>query len=291
MLVQRSHMRPVRYITAFLIVVASPLAAQIDFTIPSTNSHATLTQTIAATTIEISYNRPNTRGRDVFGSVVPYGKVWRTGSDATTKIHFDTPVLLEGNHVDSGRYELFTVPGRNQWEIRLQKASNQWGSYKYDPGKDLLMFSVTAQSSKTVTETFTISIDNVASSSALLQIAWDDVVVPIRIDVDLMATVVPGLERALQQEGRRPYFHAAMFYYENDIDIDRAAELMELALEQNPGHIGMLYRQALILEKKGDMAGAKKAAEASLAGARMVDGELKEEYTRLNTAFLKQLGK
>ncbi len=109
---------------------------------------------------------------------------------------------------------------------------------------------------------------------------------PVRITVDLEATVVPRLEAALRADGRRPYFQAAMFYYENDLDLDRAAELMALALQPNPDHIGMLYRQALILERKGDRPGAIASAERSLAGARTAERELREEYIRLNQALL-----
>ena len=260
-----------------------------DFIIPRTNSRATITQTIASTQIEVTYNRPNKKGRVIFGNLVPYGQVWRTGSDEATKVHFSTPLMLEGNEIDSGRYELFTIPGRNKWEVILQQSKNQWGSYRYDPENDVARFSVNPVTSDKIIETFTISVDRIGSDSGILNLAWDDVIVPIGIKVDLKTTVVPDLEKALLKEGRRPYFQAAMFYYENDLDINRAAELMVLALKQNPGHIGMLYRQALILKKKGDLAEAKQAAEQSLAGAQNMGSELKAEYIKLNKALLEEL--
>lgn len=272
---------------SFLPVAAQNAAG--NFIIPKTNSKATVTQTIAATQIEISYNRPNKRGREIFGNLVPFGKVWRTGSDAATELYFSTPLRLAGNAIDSGRYELFTIPGKNKWEIILQKNKNQWGSYKYNAENDAARFSVIPVKAGKTFETFTIAIDQVGSANGVLNISWDDVVVPIEITIDLKTTVIPGLEKSLLKQDRPPYFHAAMFYFENDLDINRAAELMSLALKQSPGHIGMLYRQGLILKRKGDIKEAIQAAEQSLAGAQKADPELKAEYTRLNTALLAEL--
>ena len=259
------------------------------FLIPRTNSSATLTQTIASTKIEINYHRPNKRGREIFGSLVPYGKIWRTGSDEATRVYFSTPVQLEGHPVDSGSYELFTIPGPTGWEIILQTNNHQWGSYRYRDTNDVLRFTVAPSTSMATVETFTISLDQIGPDHGVVNIAWDHVVVSVRIKIDLMTTVIPGLEKLLSADGRRPYFQAAMFYYENDIDIDRAADLMALALEQNPGHLGMLYRQALILKRKGDVEAAIASAEQSLKAAQQADMELKAEYTRLNTRLLEEL--
>lgn len=260
-----------------------------NFIIPKTNSKATIVQTIAATQIEITYNRPNKRGREIFGNLVPFGKIWRTGSDEATEVYFSTPLKLAGNTIDAGRYELFTIPGEIKWEIILQKNKNQWGSYNYNVENDVARFFVTPVKANNIIETFTISIDQVGSDNGILNISWDNVVVPIELKIDLKTTVIPKLEKALLKEGRHPYFHAAMFYFENDLDMNRASELMSLALEQNPGHIGMLYRQALILKRKGEIKEAIQAAEQSFAGAQNADPELKTEYSRLNTALLQEL--
>jgi Protein of unknown function (DUF2911) len=171
----------------------------------------------------------------------------------------------------------------------LQQSNSQWGSYSYDPARDVARVTAQPAAASEAVETFTISIDDVTTDGATLNVRWDRVRVPVQIEIDVRATAVPQLEAALQVEGRRPYFLAAMFYFENDLDIDRAAALMALAVDANPTHIGMLYRQALILERKGDRAGAIAAAESSLAGAASAAEELRAEYTRLNTALLDRL--
>ncbi len=289
-----SIIKSVRWPSVFLCLVQFFGAVyaqgnQDNFIIPKTNSKSNITQMVAATRIEIIYHRPNKRGRVIFGDLVPYGKIWRTGSDDATELYFSTPVKLAGQEVDSGRYELFTIPDSNQWEIILQQHKNQWGSYSYQMENDVVRFSVVPRQIQTTVETFTISVDQITTDGGILNISWDDLVVPIPLSIDLKTTVIPRLEKALLKEGRRPYFHAAMFYFENDLNIDCAAELMSLALKEYPGHIGMLYRQALILRAKGDVEHAIRAAQQSLAGAKEADLELRTEYTRLNSALLKEL--
>jgi Protein of unknown function (DUF2911) len=277
------------FLTVFL---PAGLAAQDQspaFEVPTTNSHALIQQRIAATDIEVIYNRPSVKGRVIFGKLLPWDQVWRTGSDAATKISFSTPVSLNGTPVEAGSYELFSVPGKSEWIIILQENHSQWGSYAYNQENDVARIKVKPVSLQDAVETFTISFDDVKSAAVTLNISWEKVRVPLQITVDIRETVLAQLEAALMQEGRRPYFRAAMFYFENDLDINRAAELMELAVKEKPNHIGMLYRLALILERKGDFAGARDASKRSLQASASAGQELREEYTRLNNQLLARL--
>lgn len=283
-------MRIVFRLTILLSLVAFDLSAQEPtFEVPVTSPPAMVKQRVAATDIEINYNRPSMRDREIFGALIPYDQVWRTGADAATRIAFSTPVSFGGSPVPAGSYELFTIPGMSEWTVIVAKDRSQWGSYKYDPEGDVARVTLKPTMLSERVETLTLSLDELTANSTVLRIAWDKVRVPVKIEVDVRATVLPQLEAALQAEGDRPYFRAAMFYFDNDLDIDRAAELIALALEKKPDHIGMLYRQALILERKGDVQGAIAAAERSLASASATGQELKEEYTRLNNALLARL--
>lgn len=269
---------------------AGMMQAQLaSFEVPATNTHAVIEQRVAATDIKVDYNRPNRKGRTIFGGLVPFGKIWRTGSDASTKIYFSTPVSLNGCALDSGRYELFSIPGKTEWTIILQSSRSQWGSYGYKKENDALRITAKPVSLGQQVETFTIGFDKITSNSAEIAISWEKTKVPVEIKIDLAKTVLPQLEASLQNDERKQYFRAAMFYYENDLDINRAAELMELAIKSNPNHLGMFYRQGLILEQKGDRKGAIEAAEKSLQLAQSAGEELKAEYIKLNTALLKRL--
>lgn len=257
--------------------------------LPRTNPPATVTQRIGVTDVEVRYNRPSVRGRSIFGALVPFGQVWRTGSDEATTIRFADPVTFNGASVPAGTYELFTVPGRDRWVVILQRQRAQWGSYAYDPAHDVLRVTATPAALAATVESFTMAIDDVTAKAATLHLTWERTRVPVTIGVDVVALTVPRVEAALKSEGRKPYFAAAMFYFENGLDVQMAAEWMALALKDSPGHIGMRYRQALILEKAGDRPGAIQAARASLAGAAQSGRELREEYTRLNTTLLRRL--
>jgi hypothetical protein len=276
----------------FSVVCATQsLLAQSLFEIPATNSHSVIQQQIASTYINVEYNRPNIKGRKIFGGLIPFGKIWRTGSDASTKLYFSTPVYLNNHPLDSGTYEIFTIPNSQEWTIILQQSKSQWGSYSYKIENDVLRFTVKREKIAKPLETFTISFDKITSKSAELSLNWEKTRVPIFITIDLIKTVVPKLEESLLVEGRKPYFKAAMFYFENNIDIGRAAALMQLAINENPNHLGMLYRQALILERMGDKEKAIESSEKSLMLANSAGEELKAEYIKLNTTLLKRLRK
>jgi Protein of unknown function (DUF2911) len=275
---------------AFILPALAPHWAAADaVVVPTTNALAVVKQRVAATDIEVTYHRPSVKGRKIFGGLVPYGHVWRTGSDNATRISFDTPLKLNGVAIDAGTYELFTIPGETEWTVVIHQDKSQWGAYSYDPANDVARVTANPVSLSDPVESFTIDLSDIRSSAATLNIAWERTRVPMHIEIDVRATAVPKVEAALQAPGRKPYFAAAMFYFENDLDIERAAELIAQAIAQSPGHVGMLHRQALILAKKGDRAGAMAAAEKSLAGAKGSPSPLREEYERLNNALLEEL--
>jgi hypothetical protein len=139
-----------------------------------------------------------------------------------------TPVRFGGAPVDSGTYELFTIPDEVAWTVILQRARQQWGSYSYDASHDVVRITAPVVRLSEPIETISLGIGNVRPGSADLEISWERTRVPVRIEIDVRATAVPRVEAALAAEGRKPYFTAAMFYFENDIDLDRAAELMAL---------------------------------------------------------------
>ncbi|MEZ5419850.1 MAG: DUF2911 domain-containing protein [Vicinamibacterales bacterium] len=258
--------------------------------LPRTNPPATITQRIGVTDVTVKYGRPAMKGRAIFGALVPYDQLWRTGADEATTLTADTPFTVNGAAVPAGTYALFTIPSRGTWTVILDRQAAQWGSYSHRAGDEVARVTVTPAALERPVESLTFTFDDVTADAATLHVAWERTRVPIRLGVETVALAVPRLEAALAADGRRPYFQAAMFYFENGLDLEKAAAWMALALEDAPGHIGMLYRQALILEKKGDRAGAIAAARQSLAGAAGEKQELRDEYTRLNTALLARLG-
>ncbi len=273
------------------VVSVSPLWAQnaapvVEF--PAASPRGVVKQRVGVTDIELSYSRPSARGREIFGQLVPYGEVWRTGADVATKLTLSTAAKLNGVDVAAGDYELFTIPGETEWTFILQNARGQWGSYGYDPANDVVRFTAQPQRLAEPVESLSFGINDLDTNGATLSLTWENTRVPVKIAVDTTALLVPQIEAAMASDAaEKPYFGAAMFYYANDLDLDQALAWMEAGLKAQPEAFWMIYRHGLLLEKKGDKAGAIAAAEQSKALAEKANPpELREEYIRLNQALI-----
>ena len=281
----------------FLLLAAGlatgSLFAQSDapLAFPAASQPATISQRVGLTDIEITYSRPAMRGREIFGALVPYGEVWRTGANNATKITFSTDVTLNGSAVPAGTYELHTIPTPGDWTVIIHRDMGQWGSYAYDPENDIARFTASPESLRTPVQTLTLSIDDIKKESATLGIAWAGTRVPVEIEVDVAGQLVPQIEAAMAADGgNKPYFQAAMYYYENDLDLEKATAWMDAAVAGNPGQMWMIYRQGLILAKKGDKAAALAAARQSIELAQNAPSpSLRDEYIRLNEALIASL--
>lgn len=277
-------------------VLATGLFAQAPapkLAFPDASPAATLKQRVGLTDIEINYNRPSMKGRTIYGGLVPYGEVWRTGANTATKITFSTDVKLNGTAVPAGTYELFTIPGKDEWTVIIHKNMSQWGSYAYDMKNDVARFAAKpAASMMNAVESFSMGFSDLHSDSAMLTLTWEKTRVSVKVEVDVVGQLVPQIEAAMAnpEVAKKIAFPSAMFYYENNLDLKKAAAWMDIANTARPGQMWMVYRKGLILEKMGDRAGAKAAAEESLAlTAKEQPGELRDEYTRLNNALLARL--
>ena len=271
--------------------LASGLAAQeakkIEF--PQPSPAASVKEKVGVTDVSVEYSRPSARERKIFGGLVPYGQVWRTGANAATKITFGGDVKLGGTAVPAGSYALFTIPGENEWTVILSKVTDEWGSYAYNEKDDQARVKVKPVAMAEPLETMTIGLQDMRAGKANLVIAWEKTKVPVPIDTDLVAKVKPQIEAAMAGSGEKPYFPAAMFYYENDLDMNLAKEWIEAASKKQPDAVWITYRKGLILKKAGDKAGAMAAAKQALEMASKQEGEIKAEYTRLSENLIASL--
>ena len=277
-------------VAAFL---ASGLHAQeakkIEF--PQPSPLASVKERVGVTDVSIEYSRPSVRERKIFGGLVPYGEVWRTGANAATKITFGGDVKIGGAAVPAGSYALFTIPGDSEWTVILSKVvDDQWGSYAYNQKDDQARVKVRPVGMAEPMETMTISLQDMRAGKANLVIAWEKTKVPVEIDTDLVAKIKPQIEAAMAGSGeKKPYFAAAMFYYENNLDMALAKSWIETAAKQQPDAVWIAYRKGLILKKAGDKAGAMAAAKQALELASKAEGELRAEYTRLSENLIASL--
>ena len=263
---------------AALVLSALPAVAQLK--LPRVSQHQTLTQTVGLTDITINYSRPGVKGREVWGALVPWAKVWRTGANEATTIKFTDDVTINGQKLPAGTYSLHTVPGRDEWIVIFNSVADQWGSYSYDEKKDALRVNAKPQKSD-FHEWLTFDFPQIADDSATIAIKWENVSVPFTVGVDTrtkaMANVKAALAAAKADDWQTRYRAAS---YANDIgDTAEANAWIEDALKVKPT-MQAYYLKARMQAKAGDKAGARASAAQALKLAGADDKVVVEEIQR-----------
>ncbi len=279
-------MKKITILFAFLFIAAFSYA-QIES--PAASPASKLEQAVGLTDVTIEYARPSMKGRTIFGNLVPYGKLWRTGANARTKITFSNDVTIEGKELKKGTYALFTIPNQNQWEIILYTDYQGNGAPRdMDDSKVAARFNVTPMVTSMARESFTIEIANLTNSGATIYLLWEKVRVPINFTVPTDKEVMANIERAMSGPSSSDYYTASMYYYDEGKDISKAKEWMEKAMQgnQNPP-FWQLRSQSLIYAKAGDKTRAIETARKSLAAAKAAGNA---DYVKMNEDSLKEWG-
>ena len=272
----------------FLLAVASFIIFSTEaqqLTTPQPSPTAEIKQNFALSSIEISYSRPGVKGRKIFGDLVPYGKVWRTGANSATTVTFGEDVTIGGKKVAAGKYGLLSIPGETEWTFIITKQLDVTSPAAYKQDQDVVRVDVKPMSMDYQMETFTMQFGNIKSNSCDLSIMWDKtaVALPITTDVD---TKVMGQIDQLMNKDNRPYFNAAMYYMENGKDLNQALAWFDKAAEQQPDAFWVHHQRANALAKLGKKNEAKAAAEKSKALATTAKND---DYVTLNNKLLEQL--
>jgi len=288
------HRISLRLVTLFFVATLATVgqaqnsAPKLEF--PAASPECTIKQRIGITDVEITYSRPSVKGRTIFGGLEPWGEVWRAGANSATKVTFSTPVKLNGKPVPAGTYGLFALLGKEEWTIILNKVPNQWGAYQYNAKDDVVRVPAKTTALADLVETFTIDFNDLRDESASLNLSWERTRVSVKLEVDVVTELVPKIEALMASDApKKPYFAAAMFYLDHNLDLKKAAGWMDVLIAEQPDAFYLNYRKAKILAKAGDKAGALAAANASLALAAKSSGALKDEYTRLNQELIASL--
>ncbi|MGN0003228.1 MAG: DUF2911 domain-containing protein [Sphingobacterium composti] len=267
--------------TVALMFIGTEMS-QAQVQLPPASSTTTIIQGLGIKNIILSYQRPNIKDRKIFGGLVPYNEVWRTGANNIPTLTLDEEVNIEGNIVPAGTYGIFTIPTPTDWTIILSKNPKQWGAYQYNQADDFLRFKVKSQKLASKVETFTISFDNVTTNSTQVSLAWENTKVAFNIKTDQSKEIMASIDQAMQGE-KKPYFQAAQYYFNNNLDIKKAAEWVKLADEGNTSAAHIKYWKSRILAKAGDKAEARKAAQEGIDMAKKANNG---EYIKLNTEAL-----
>ncbi len=268
---------------AFLLT--QNITAQVQ--IPSASTTQTIKQEFGMGTIEVRYSRPVAKGRKVFGDLVPYGKLWRTGANAATRLTFSETVELNGRKIDAGTYVLYTIPGEESWEIIINKGIKNLGTEGYKETEDVARFKVEPMKTKMKTELFTIQFANVESTLCELQLLWEKKLVTIVITANVKEKIRSQIDAAMQTD-KKPYWEAARFYYEYDINLSKALENVNKASDANPTAYWIYLYKAKIQKDLGDNVGALKTSQTSMEFAKQAKAD---DYIKMNKAFQKTIKK
>jgi hypothetical protein len=264
----------------FVLLSAGAFAQGIKTPAPSPTQ--TLKQDFALSSIEVTYSRPAAKGRKIFGDLVPFGKIWRTGANAATKVTFGEDVKVGGMPVKAGSYAIYSVPTANEWEIIINKGANNSGLSGYKTEDDVARFKVPSMQLPMMIENFTIILGNLTASSADIQILWENTAVQIPVVADIDTKIMAQISSAMTVDSR-PYFQAATYYFDNGKDINKALEWANKAVEAQPTAYWVMHLKAKVQAKAGDKAGAKATAMKSMEMAKEAKND---DYVVLNQKLI-----
>jgi len=249
---------------------------------PPASSTQFVIQDLGISQVSVIYQRPNMKGRTIFGGLVPYDQIWRTGANNATNITFQDEVKIQGETLPAGTYALFTLPGKDEWTIIFNTNAKQWGAYTYNKEDDILRIKVKPEVLQNNVESFTINFEEVTDQSMLTALTWEKTKVSFLIEVDQKEKILASIDEAMKGNNQ-PFFPAAQYYYTHDLDIDKAVLWVNQADKGNKDAPHIKYWKSLILTKAGDKAGAEKAA---LEGIKMAEAANNSEYVKLNNQAL-----
>jgi Protein of unknown function (DUF2911) len=244
-----------------VVTAGATLAQQLDLPRPSPN--ASVSQTVGVTEITIKYSRPGVKDRQIWGKVVPYGEVWRTGANENTTIKFSTAVKVDGHELKAGTYGLQTLPTAGEWTVIFSKDANEWGAFSYKEADDALRIQVKPQPAE-FRERMAFDFDDVTDTSAKVVVHWEKLKVPFTVEVDTPSLVAAKAKEAVRWQTA---YSAANYCIQGNTCLDDASRWLDasIALDAN---FTNLRAKAMLLAKQNDTKGAAMYAERALAAAK-----------------------
>lgn len=268
------------------IVLLSTLSygnAQIKMPAPSPAQ--TVKQEFGLSNIELSYSRPAIKGRKIFGDLVPYNAVWRTGANGATTLNFGDDVIIGGKEIPAGKYGLLSIPGAASWTLIITKQTDVTSPAAYKQEQDVVRVSAKVKPLAAKVENFTIQFDNIQPESCELVISWDQSAVSLPVKTNIDAKIMASIDESINSD-KPAYFQAAFYYLENGKDLTKAEEWFAKAIETQPNAFWVRYQHARALAKLGKKAAAK---EAALKSKELALAAKNQDYVTLNDKLISTL--
>ena len=269
------------------IAACSFFIADAQLKTPASSPTQTIKQDFGLSSVELSYSRPAMKGRKIFGDLVPFGNVWRTGANSATTLTFGDEVTIGGTKIPAGKYGLLTIPDKKSWTLIITKQTDVTSPAAYKPEMDVVRVTADVSKMKSATESFTMQFANIKPASCDLHIMWDKstVVLPISTEVD--SKIMANIEQAMKGD-KPPYYQAAVYYMENGKDLNQSLTWFNKAVEAQPNAFWIQHQWANCLAKLGKVSEAKAAAQKS---KELAIEAKNDDYVALNDKLLKELAK
>ena len=270
-----------------LIIVTSSFA---QLKSPNASPRSNISQIIGLVSVNLDYSRPSKKSREIFGGLVPYNKIWRTGANNPTTISFSDYVKINNQLISAGEYHLYSVPTESTLDLVIYEKTDAWGSLPtFDKSKVIARVSSDFIDLPNTVETFTISFENISNNGSTLNIMWDNKLAVYNIDALTKDKMINNINNVMNNNpSSNDYSRAAMYYFEEDIDIEKAMEWINKAYKDSDNlRYWHLRYKALIYEKAGKLNKALEYAESGYKRAiesKAVDGinSLEIIYRRLS---------
>jgi len=256
------------------VLVVGQVQAQIQT--PSNSPFSKMSQRVGLTDVEIEYSRPGVKDRVIFGDLLAYGEIWRTGANAATKISFSDDVKIAGQAVTAGQYAIYTIPGKEEWSFILYSDLSLGGNTdNYNAENEVLNVKVKPEVLPMKVETMTFDIGHLRNKSAVIFLMWENTMINLPLAVDYDSKVMAQIDQKMEnpmQEAYGIYAGAADYYFNEGKDLNIALEWMNQALEIRPDAFWYIHTKAQIQAGLKDYQGAIKTAELSMEKAKTNDG-------------------
>jgi hypothetical protein len=279
-----------RKILIALAIIVTQFTIEAQIKTPQASPLATINQVVGLTDVEIVYSRPSARGRAVFGNLVPFGELWRTGANENTMITFSDDVLIDGKPLKKGKYALYTIPNIQSWEVIFYTATDNWGTPKeFNEANVALRTVVKEEATPRAIETFTIGVNGLDTNFAYLEMYWENSRVALKFEVPTQKNAMASIEKVLAGPAAGDYYAAAQFYYQSNGDINKARTYIDKALEMSAEKPFYYLRQrALIMANQGDKKGATDTAKLSIKAAEAAGNS---DYVKMNKDSISEWSK
>ncbi len=258
-------------------------AQQINMPPPSPTQ--TVKQNFGLSEVELSYSRPGIKGRTIFGDLVPWNVVWRTGANNATTITFGDEVIIGDKKIPAGKYGLLTIPGEKEWTVIISKQVDATGPSEYKQDQDMVRVKCAPESLPFPVETFMMVFDKIKPESMELVMLWDQTAVVLPIKAEIESKIMAQIDNAMNKDNK-PYFASAMYYMESGKDLNKALAWIDKAIANNPEAFWVWHQKANCLAKLGKKKDAVAAANKSIELAKAAKNE---DYVALNNKLLKTL--